>query len=362
MSAIISIPTAQPVINFNGHHSIHALWERLRTAWLEAKRQQSGSPNTVRSYEHASAAWLDYCQSVGIAPWEATSQHARDWQADLMRSGLAASTVNQRLAACSSWYTFIIHERGLIDGVEVSAFMDRMGRTRSNPFSSISVPRASVKRYGHARVLTPGETTQLLDWLDTKRHTLNGSRNYALLLTFLLTGYRNDEVVSMRWGNIRPHRKVDGAFVFDWRGKGGKSKADPFPVLCHQAIVAHLALAERLPLAGDAYIWAPLQTGQLANLRNGGGKHRGHISGKSAQRILQSSLRWAGVKNWGQVRVHDLRHTFAHRFRKNDPDLEKLRERLNHESLATTGIYVREVLADPVDDWSVGVYQSLRED
>lgn len=362
--------THQPesLIWTNGHGLV-SVWERLRDAWLDAKERRSGSKNTRRVYERASSEWVAFCADIGVMPWQATSEHARLWQTHLQERGLSDSTVNQRLAACSSWYSFVINERGLVNGVEVSAFMDRLGRTRSNPFSSATVQRTRVQKYGKARILTPAETNQLLDHLEAKRRTLYGSRNYALLLTYMLTGYRNHEVLAMRWGQIRPHRQTPGAWVYLWQGKGGKTESDPLPDRIYYAITEHLKIANRWQpgeeehIQNSDYIWQPLTMRGVGNLRNqeaGEPDENRSISGRSAIRILHTALRRAGIADWKGVRIHDLRHTFAHRFREADKDLEKLRARLHHESLATTGIYAREVLDDPIDDWSEQLYRNMR--
>jgi len=76
------------------------------------------------------------------------------------------------------------------------------------------------------------------------------------------------------------------------------------------------------------------------------------------QRILQSSLRAAGVDEWQSYRVHDLRHTFAHAHHSAFKDLESLRRLLHHESIATTGIYIRN-MDDPVDKHSQTILSQL---
>jgi site-specific recombinase XerD len=345
------------------------LWDRLRDAWLKTKFTKSDSLHTRRSYEYGSAEWLDYLATLRhgdgkpVKPWEATAEHVRMWQEHLTESGLGPASVNQRMAACSSFYTFVIQERGLVDGVEVTAFMDRTGRTRANPFAGSNVQRARTSAYGHARVLTTAETGKLITYLDERKGTMLGARNYALILTYLLTGYRNHEVVSMQWGKIRPNRNQPGAWVYEWRGKGNKTQSDPLPSRVYHALIHFIKASGRHPdeLGPDEYIFIPLVTHGLANLANSkAGQELGHLSDKAAGRILGTVARLAGLERPNALRVHDLRHTFAHRFRRGNRDLEALRERLHHESLATTGIYVREVLDDPVDDYSETLYQNMR--
>ena len=56
--------------------------------------------------------------------------------------------------------------------------------------------------------------------------------------------------------------------------------------------------------------------------------------------------------------MHDLRHTFAHAHHSAFKDLEALRRLLHHESISTTGIYIRN-MEDPVDSHSQAVMAQL---
>lgn len=346
---------------------LHRVWDRLRDEWLRMKETKSKSRHTRRSYETASAAWLDFLATQRhadgrtVRAWQATSGHVRTWREHLAQQGLAESSINQRLAACSSFYSFVIRERYLVNGMEVSAFMDAKLQTRSNPFHGNNVQRGRVQRYGKARILTAIETAALLDHLNANIETLRGARNHALLLCYLLTGYRNYEVVRMVWSDIEANPSQPGSYLYRWQGKGGKAQRDAFPARVYHAIAHYLRLAGRLETmhSGD-YVFLPMATHNAGNLNNikevTGNKH---ISEASALRILRTVLKNAGIKNPEKVRIHDLRHTFAQRFRVKNGDLEALRERLHHESLATTGIYAREILDTPKDDWSESVYQGL---
>lgn len=288
----------------------------------------------------------------------------RLWQAELTAKGLAPSTVNQRLAACSSWYTFMGNERELVDGIEVSPFMDRLGRFRANPFHGYNIERAQVPQYESARALTIEESQALLNHLAKKSHTLTGSRNYALILTFLLTGYRNAEVVSMQWGKIQPNRSQPGAWVYLWKGKRGKTKRDPLPLRVYHAIENCLLTAGREPkrMGPEEYIFTPVVTHGLGNLRGQGGRGQGaggHISPQQAEAILRTALRGAGIERAETVRVHDLRHTYAVHHYDKRRDVKALQERLHHESIATTQIYLERAIEEPIDDYSEDIYQGL---
>ena len=126
---------------------LRRLWARLRDEWLRDKFGISQSRHTRRSYETASNQWLDFLAGQRhrdgrpVQPWEVTGVHVRAWVEALEGKGLAAATINQRLAACSSFYRFVIDEVHLVDGVERTAFFDAEGRTRANPFRTGNVRR-----------------------------------------------------------------------------------------------------------------------------------------------------------------------------------------------------------------------------
>lgn len=341
-----------------------ALWVHLRDQWLAI--QESAATRT--SYKTGSIQWLRWLASQTVYPWTVTSSHVRGWQAWLTQSGSSPSTVNQRLSAVSSWYQFVINEVHMVDGIERSAFNDANGSTRANPFKVGNLKRPKVTQYGKAQPLHRHTVQQLIKYLRSQDETLTGSRNYALILSHLLTGSRGSEIVRLTWGDIRPNRNQTGGFVFAWSGKGDKSETTTFPVEAYDAIVAHLKIAGRwIPghedhIKDKDFIFRPLVTHGISNLRNA--KKQGteatepHLSPKSAQRILQTALRAAGVAEWADYRIHDLRHTFAHAHHAQFSNLEELRKLLHHESIATTGIYIRN-MNDPVDNHTQGILFQL---
>lgn len=339
---------------------LRTIWVRLRDAWLRSKK---GSEHTRRSYERASSDWMAFISGLRVNGqplqlWQVTTEHVRLWQEQLAER-LSASTVNQRLSACSSWYSFVINERGMVDGYEVSAFMDRSGKTRANPFAAATVARDKEVRYSKARVLSLAEILRLVDSLDNAvetfgKHKAEAARNRALLLGYLRTGYRSTELLRLRFRDIQPHKTAPGQWVVAWAGKGGKTKTKAFPASVVAAINSYVAIAGR-HVTPDDFIFIRMRETPLT-ARAAKAADDAPLTQKSALCICKSALKRAGIDDWADIRVHDLRHTFAHRFRANNPDLEELRKHLNHSSLATTGIYAAAALDEPVDDWSEGLF------
>lgn len=345
-------------------------WQTLIDDWVEAKAARSKSASTRSNYREALRRWQHYLatQFVGdegrtVGMWEVDSSHVRGWQAALRERGLREATVNHQLSCVSSFYSYVIAEKRMVQGVEIDLFVDRLGRARSNPFKTGNIERGRVSSYERARPLTLDEYGRLLDHLEANADSPGGARNLALILTYLHTGWRSAELLRMRWGDIRPSKAMAGQYVFAWRGKGAKAQDDPLPVDCYHAIVGYLKRSGRWTpgapgreggLADDAFVWLPVSTPDMTGLRHGPSVDEERpITEKSALRVLRSALRQAGIKNADLFRVHDLRHTHAALLLQSGQNLATIQARLHHSSLATTGIYVKAAHRDdPVDTYS----------
>jgi integrase len=339
-------------------------WDEQRAKWLRAKGR---SDCTRRAYEAATTLFRTHC---GLDWWLVTADHVRAWQTAMTDAGLAPATIRQRLAAVSSFYSWVIREQKLDSrGNESSLFIDAQGRTRQNPFLAHNIERPILPKTGISRAIGPDVLAHMLNDIDTA--TLEGARDVALLKTFLLTGWRSAECLSLKWGAIRPNDRRSDEWLCTWRGKGDKSQEDAFPAACYHAIVAYLKRAGRwLPghpadiQPGD-YIWQPIRDHGTHNFPNvaaaaGLGQSR-HISDTQANNILRKRLRNA-LRKTGLTQaeaearaltyhIHNLRHTFAHNMRKARFDVVAISQRMHHATIATTQRYL-DSLEAPIDDYS----------
>lgn len=350
------------------------LWAKLRAEWLAAYK----SVATRRAYATATEQWLDFLVTqVGadgriVQPWAVDAGHVRTWLRGLEGAGLSAATINQRLAACSSWYSFIINERHLVNGIERSAFFDAAGNTRQNPFHAHNIQRPEAVPFRQAHPLSLRQIGQVLGTCNQK--TLSGARAHAFLLTTFLTGWRVAEVTSMQWGRIRPHRSVAGKFVYEWRGKGDKTSSDALPGVAYHAILHYLRVAGRIPagtlvqpgvdneyIRGHEFVWQVISDRASLNLLQFGGEEvelesERHFSPQTANRILRTALGRAGLPV--SHRIHDLRHSLAHAHYQEFKDVKAVQMLLHHSSSAVTDRYLQE-LADPIDTHSEVLYQQM---
>lgn len=335
------------------------VWTEMVTEWLDFKESLCGSCHTRRSYQQAIKAWLFFLQTQiddnghEVKPWQVEVRHVRSWKSHLSLH-LSPVTVNHHLACVSSFYSFVGNEKRMIGGVEFCIFADAVGKERMNPFRYGNVQRTKVDSYERAAPLSDEDASKLLRYLKAHCNTVTGARNYALIVSYLATGFRNHEVTRMQWQHIRPHHNLTSVYVYAWRGKRGKADDSQIPQRMWDAIVNMLILdgrweagvsMDRQKIAPNDYLWRPLRTHMMCNLIWNRGRWLGGkpLSDKSALRILRTALKNAGVPNYTTYRVHDLRHTQAIMMLQDGATETEVMLKLHHSNLATTGHYTKSI-------------------
>jgi integrase len=253
--------------------ALKCAWNQARQEWLSGKGR-----NTAKAYRYA---WRGFFAWAGVLPWEVTRELAVSWVEHLAAAGLAAPSISLKVSALASFYDFVMG--AVLWPVE-----------RGNPFVGLARPPRSP--YRGVRPLSPGEVRAVLAAINTG--CLTGARDYALLLTPLLTGRRVSEVLGMRWGDLEP--MGEGGYVFTYRDRGGRLRGTTLPTRCYQAICAYLEKDGRPPErmgAGD-YVFVPLRPERVRRLP-------GHtatsidrnrpVTVGFANRILKKYARRAGV-------------------------------------------------------------------
>jgi integrase/recombinase XerC len=294
------------------------------------------SAHTVRAYQRALSEFQAFLFPTPV--WLATSSHAAGWKQEMEAAGLAGTTINQRLAACSSFYAFLLRETVVVDGIERSLFVDAAGRERANPFRSGNASRARAgQRVRETRPLTNDELAAMRR--ACKRETRQGARDFALLECYLRTGRRLQEIQRLRWGDI--HEDDFGNLTFDWVGKGKKAGRRAFPRLAYVAIVEYLMVDGRWqPNAMDPgmYIFRPLST--PAQMQHEGLDENRPINPGQVCRIIKKLAKQAGLPNWNEVHPHMIRHSVAYYLYEQTKDPRLVMELLDHSDLRSTIIYL----------------------
>jgi site-specific recombinase XerD len=284
----------------------------LAVTFLETRR----SLNTRRAY---GCALRDVRRVTGVTLEELGREHLARWAAEMGERGLTDATINQRLAAVSSWLNFL----------------EEMGGATAPRLSQI---RRRVQAYGRSGYLRPDQAGALLRAID--RDTVQGSRDYALFLTFLATGRRSSEIRLLKWRDF----VVDGQVCFyAWRGKGKKGGTRELPWECWQAMVDWLNRSGRLEHMGEEdYIFTAISEAgsrlpRMREWRPG----QGPLAMQTVGQLLKTYAKRAGIA--GRVHVHMLRHSAAMLRKESGEDVLSIQEFLGHSSAAVTQVYLHQL-------------------
>jgi integrase/recombinase XerC len=262
---------------------------------------------TKQTYARGVEAWLKWCEREGVDPTAATLQDAKAYKQSLIAAGYKPATVNIKLAAVRSLYTYL-EDMGAYDG--------NAGRVKSAK-SSHNQTRRSLT------------ATELIDVI--KSHTAAGTvtdlRNRAALMLMGLRGLRTCEIVR---ANLEDIQVTQGVAVLYVRGKGRTDAADPVVLgeAISEAIAAYLKAAGRA--AADPT--EPLFTS--TSNRNQGAR----LTTRSVRNIAAAAFEATGVKSQA-VTAHSLRHTCITLALVGGATVQEAQQLARHKSIETTMIY-----------------------
>lgn len=273
-------------------------------------RVRNYSPNTAAAYAQDLDCFLIWASNCGVDVLQATHRDFRRFLSSLSGAGYAKTTVNRRLSAVRSFYSWLVRE-GVIE---------------SNPAAVVSSPKLP-KPLPH--VLSQEDVEKLLKCADSS--TPAGALDAALVELLYASGARIGEVASLDVDRIDFSDKSVRLF-----GKGSKERIVPlYPAALH-ALDAYLAHARPVLLVNHkggltAEEAADAQRALFINARGA------RMSERSLRARFEKLLAQAGLA--GMATPHTMRHTFATEVLDGGADLRSVQEMLGHASLSTTQIY-----------------------
>lgn len=327
-----------------------ATWIACRDRWLATKARKSGSEHTRRAYTTAWEQFFSWTSAQGVEPWQVTTKTASAWVEYLAdEEGLAASTVNAKIAALSSFFTF---------ASEVYTMTDESGVEQPlqqgvNPFRRVERPQ--VQAYGKAVYPTQEEVRRLLVAINLE--TARGWRDRAIVLGLLTMAQRFNAWLTVTWEQI--YESEQGGYLFTYRAKGGHmcKAAIHEPVM--QAVEEWLRRSGRWPLEPHEYVFVADEPERATRLPNVQEAPEGQaLSNSTVNGMLQALARRAGVDP-AKVHAHGLRHAGARWMRAQGADVWDLQRLLGHKSISTTQIYIEEVLDEPENPWGAEIARQL---
>lgn len=288
-------------------------WERLAQEWLSNFK-------SVRTRATYRAAWSDFLKWVRKHPAQVTRQDVIAYRDQLHNQGRTrvgqaigqrAASIGVKLAALASFYEEA-KDAGLIS---------------INPVARVDRPK--VEAYSAAKWLTREEAKRLLKSPD--RTTLEGKRDYAIILAMLTMGLRRAEVVTIRRADvIQNGEQIELRYI----PKGGEEKKRPVPMAVWRAMREYLDA--RGDLAADTPMF--IAHDHAAIKREGNSTHSTNaLTGEALRLIIaRHSLDALGYT----INPHALRHTCAGEVWDSTRDLRRVQNMLGHASVTTTERYL----------------------
>ena len=174
---------------------------------------------------------------------KSTTASPRDWLTHARRMRLQTRHHRQPHRRRPSLCTYCANTRTILGGRGKSPSSSTPTATPRQPIPGRHHRTPKVEQYSGVvgvpteAFLSPGSSPTCA----TRKPSAGNLRNLAILLMFGLNGWRNQEVLSMRWGKINPNHQHKGEWTYRWTGKGrdGAEKAQP-PAANYDAIVAYL--------------------------------------------------------------------------------------------------------------------------
>ena len=280
-------------------------WEAAAADWLATRK----SDRTRRTY---AAALRRFLVTAGCEPWEVTRAHVARYALELQAAGLRDATRAAYLAGVSAFYH---HAKTL-------GIIDR------NPAEG--VPRPTVEPYGRAVALTRHQLDAVLK--HPNRATVDGRRDYAMLVLETTTGLRRAELVNIRRQDLT--ETPAGDIVLTYRPKGGDQETRPLPRVAVSALREYLT--DRGPLEGSDPVF-------VAHDRGAHTRQARPLTAEAWRNIVTKYTRAAlGFR----VHPHALRHSVGTELWKHTHDLKKVQRMLGHKHVTTTQRYIDHVEDD----------------
>jgi integrase/recombinase XerC len=289
-------------------------WNQAALDWLT----NLGSARTRRAY---SAAWNALLAYTGKDPATITQSDVLAYRRYLEQERrVTQATINQHLSAISSFYRFAVERELRAD----------------NPTEGVK--RRAVNPYGKATWMKAEEARAFLAAID--RDTVQGKRDYAIMLLLLTTAVRVGVIAALRFGDFR--RQGDRVFM-SYTNKGGEtveSELDPNTVAAIEGY-----LATRRGLTGDSPLITATEDGARTIASTGHGDVERPLTARTIHRLVTKYANRAFGKGHG-IHPHSLRHTAAMEAARHGT-LSEVSRLLRHKNTRITTIYL-----DHVDDSS----------
>ena len=260
------------------------------------------TPKTIETYSKALKQLFNYFSFNGIKRPQREDIIA--FKEELKASGKKPSTVQNYITATKLFFSWTAQE-GYYPNI-------------ADHLKGAKLDREHKKDY-----LTSRQVKEILDSIE--RETIQGLRDYAILVLMVTGGLRDIEVSRADIGDLRTAGEYTVLYV---QGKGRQEKTEYVKI----SAPVEKAIRAYLKARGDAKESEPLFT-SLSN--NSKGKR---LSTRSISGMVKSRLKEAGY-NSERLTAHSLRHTAVTLSLLAGKDITEVQQFARHANITTTMIY-----------------------
>jgi integrase len=303
---------------------------------LAAAEYQAALRNALRLWAEAVTSastqrrdeLLQYKQKVIDAFFTSSGKHFAEvspldveaWRTRLKQQGLSPNTIYARVCFLSSFFEWLLRTPALKEQI------------RRNPVR-LAMPKAPKPYQTQStKSWTDAELQAIVEVVRAKAESGNivGKRDYALLLFYLITGMRRQEVIGLRGRNLKLE---EDALVITAKVKGGDYVGrEVRDESLRAALLEYLTACHRLAvLKSDGPLWTR---------HDRAGKPGAALSSHSFVKNLKQYARQAGV---GEVHLHQTRHSYARIIAEESGSITDTQDALGHRNATTTRIYVQRI-------------------
>lgn len=276
-------------------------WDRKIKEFVAYLKIEKGmAMNSILAYQADIHKLRDFCTTIRIEPITVTTDHLKQFLAELYDLGLSARSQARIVSGIKQFYDFLILEDEL----------------DTDPTAMIQLPKVGTKL---PVFLSIEEIDQLQAAIDLSKP--EGHRNKAIIETLYACGLRVSELIQLKFSQL--YLKEGFIRVI---GKGNKERLVPVSSSVEHEISLYVNGYRRE---------TPIQKGcddfVFLNRR---GRPLTRVMIFTIVKQLSESI---GLKK--NISPHTFRHSFATHLIEGGANLRAVQEMLGHESITTTEIY-----------------------
>lgn len=292
--------------------------EKAITLWAEASTRGETKERAERLHDKQQIVRAFFA-FVRKHPGEVEPTDVRAWRQHL-EAEKSANTVYSYLSRVSSFYEWLRRYPGLSEQIKV------------NPVDPVRPKAPHPYQTEKTRAWSDKQVNAILDVIAAaaQQDSIHALRDYAITLFLLFSGLRRNELFSLRGNDVE---LPDAGLIIRYRRKGGKvQRREVAHPEVRAALLAYLKAAKRLSV---------LSSGQpLWTRHDRAGKSGLPLTSRSFANNLKKYAAQAGLAH---ANIHQTRHTYARIIFEDSGDLLETQSALDHESQATTRVYVQTI-------------------